>query len=240
MTMVVDSYVLGGSSGTTLRDLILADSPAMYLRLGEASGSVANNETGGTDGNYVGSHTLGNAGLYTGGPTSFKVTGSNGRVLWPDTAVPSLTNMTIGVIVRVNATDGNRPLLDRDDGGLSGVDRFWLFDLDSGTNLRFVRIVGGVEVVSVAHGLSAGDIALFVATYASTGAVKLYKNGTELTSATIASGLDFGATAMRSISVANTENLDTGRTDDRFSEAFVIPSTLTGTRIAEYATAAGL
>lgn len=47
-------------------DLVLAASPVGYWRLGEASGTNAADATGGTDGTYVGSPTLGEASLTTG------------------------------------------------------------------------------------------------------------------------------------------------------------------------------
>jgi bacillolysin len=52
---------------TSYRDIVLQDNPALYWRLGEASGTNANDETANNrDGTYVGSPTLGVAGALAG------------------------------------------------------------------------------------------------------------------------------------------------------------------------------
>lgn len=48
------------------RDAVLATNPVAYWRLGEASGTVARDEIGANNGTYVGSPTLGVAGLLSG------------------------------------------------------------------------------------------------------------------------------------------------------------------------------
>lgn len=54
---------------------VLADSPAMYLRLGEPSGTNANDETAnGNDGTYVNAPTLGVAGAIDDGDTAVTLT----------------------------------------------------------------------------------------------------------------------------------------------------------------------
>ena len=52
------------------RDAVLATNPVAYWRLGEASGTVARDEIGANNGTYVGSPTLGVAGLLSGDPNT--------------------------------------------------------------------------------------------------------------------------------------------------------------------------
>lgn len=61
--IVASSYVI---SSVTYADEVLSDSPLVYWRLGEASGTTATDSSGnGRDGTYVGSPTLGATSLIT-------------------------------------------------------------------------------------------------------------------------------------------------------------------------------
>jgi hypothetical protein len=64
------------------RDEVLADQPIAYWRLGEASGTMAKDETGHiTDGTYSGGVTLGQPGALTGDPdTAAAFDGQTGRL----------------------------------------------------------------------------------------------------------------------------------------------------------------
>lgn len=64
------------------RDYVLSLGPVGYWRLGEASGTVAKDETGHNDGAYVGSPTLATAGLLSGAPApSVTVTTAQGMTV---------------------------------------------------------------------------------------------------------------------------------------------------------------
>jgi len=65
------------------RDLILSDGAVGYWRLGEASGTTAEDETGSYPGTYVGSPTLGVAGAISDGSTAVQFDGSTQRVTIP-------------------------------------------------------------------------------------------------------------------------------------------------------------
>lgn len=63
------------------RDVVLADSPAFYLRLGETSGTNANDETANNrDGTYINSPTLGVTGLIVDADKACQFDGSNDYV----------------------------------------------------------------------------------------------------------------------------------------------------------------
>lgn len=84
MSLIINPFVFpvsGGGGGGSYRDLILADSPVAYWRLGEASGTAAADEVGSFAGAYVGSPTLAQAGAISGDASmSVTLNGSSQRV----------------------------------------------------------------------------------------------------------------------------------------------------------------
>ncbi len=64
----------------TFSSTILSDSPGIYFRFGEPSGTTANNEIGVVDGTYFGTFTLGATGATTDGNTAVDLSWPNGRV----------------------------------------------------------------------------------------------------------------------------------------------------------------
>ncbi len=77
-----------GKSGTTYRDVVLADSPMMYWRLGESSGTTAFDETANhRDATYYGAPTLGQPGAIVGATnTSVGFDGTDDQALWTPTS----------------------------------------------------------------------------------------------------------------------------------------------------------
>jgi hypothetical protein len=90
--IVLVAAMLGGSAATAVavpyRDVVLADNPAGYWRLGESSGTVAADATGGGNpGTYLGGVTLGVPGGLPGDPDrAARLDGSNDRVSMGDPA----------------------------------------------------------------------------------------------------------------------------------------------------------
>ena len=81
------------SAPATYDQVVLADSPAAYWRLGESSGSAAADSSGnGNAGTYQNGVTLGAAGLIGGGNTAASFDGVDDRVVAFDTASLSPTN----------------------------------------------------------------------------------------------------------------------------------------------------
>lgn len=228
-----------GSSGTgPLAPEVLADSPYLYMQLGEASGTNAENiGTASPDGTYSGSFSLGNTQLYGSGPTSLAVTSTTGRVSWPGTSVPAMTAMTLGVVYRADAISGTRQLISRDTDLGGGLLRYWQWYL-TGTDIAFTKIKSGVETVSVAHGMSADTDYILHVTITAGGSVKLFRDGTLLTTGAV-SGTDYGGSNGTDITVGNRHGMNEGVASDRFSDAFVIASAISDTRVADQAAAAG-
>jgi hypothetical protein len=232
--MLLNPYAFAAAGGLSLFAEVMADSPFMYLRLGEASGTNADNEVGATDGTYSGSYSLANAALYSGGPTSMAITANTGRCTWPGTSVPALNQMTIGCIVRPNAVTGIRQLISRD---IDAGTRFWQYRTN-GANLEFVKITGGVQTVSVAHGMSATTAYILHARVTSGGSVSLFKNGALLTTGSVTAA-NYGGSAATNIVIGNRSTNNEGQTSDRFSECFVIATAISDARILAQAHAGG-
>jgi hypothetical protein len=205
----------------------------IYMRLGEASGTVADDQLSATDGTHSGV-VLGNAALYAGGPTCMRTDTNTDRTSFPGTSIMALTAMTVGLIFKPTAISGNRQLVTR-DADVGG--RFWQFRL-TGTSLDFIKIIGGVQTVSATSGMSAGVAYLVVASVSSTGTVKLFRNGTLLNSGSITAA-NYGGSNATNLTVGNRGTASEAN-DNYFSEAFVIATDLSESRIAAYAAATGL
>lgn len=95
-------------AGLNYRAEVLADSPAAYWRLGEASGTSAADEVGAFPGTYSGTYTLGNAGPMFG--TALGLSGSNGEMAAaPQVAINSAAAATLECWM-YRATTGERVL----------------------------------------------------------------------------------------------------------------------------------
>lgn len=74
----------GGGGSSAYRDAVLADSPAAYWRLGEASGTIASDETANNlDGTYSGNVTLGEPSLLASDADTSVHVQSSGHMLGP-------------------------------------------------------------------------------------------------------------------------------------------------------------
>jgi hypothetical protein len=99
---------------------VIADGAAAYWRLGETSGTVADDAVGLVDGTYNGSPTLGVPGLVAGSNTAVEFDGVDDRVRMPDSLVTNLSNrraQTVEVWFRADDVNGRRVLYDQ--GGTS-------------------------------------------------------------------------------------------------------------------------
>lgn len=228
-----------GGGGTTLAGMVLADVATfggVYLRLGEASGTVAENEAGTTEGSYLNTPSLGNAALYTGGLTSMRTTAGNQAASFPVAGIPAtMEQMTLGVIVKPAALTGLRHLVNRDSD--AGGGRRWQFRLN-GANVEFVKIPAGAQTVSAAHGMSAGQAHLLMVTVTAGGTVKLFGNGISLGSGSVTPLTNYGGGGL-DLLVGNRGLLIEG-TDNTYSEAFLIFADLGDARVAQYGTAVAL
>lgn len=234
----------GGGGGSSLHDLILADtltSSGIYLRLNDLDPStVAVNLGSGGNGSYGnndGQYDLGEPAIYSGGPVCLETVTSAGRAIFPGESAPSLEEMTIGCVWRRNGV-GTRMLMarDRDSGG----GRYFQFRQSSnGLNLEFVKIPGTVQTATIAHGMGATDTALVMVTVSAAGAVKIFKNGTKLHTASFAAA-NYGGSNTTPFNIGNRHGANEGGVSLFYSEAFILPMELSEARVAEYGAASGL
>lgn len=231
----------GGGVADAMAAAILGHNPFLYFKLGEPSGSTALNDGSGPNGSYSGSFTLGNAVLRSGGDSSWSPTATSARAVFPNASIPSMPNgMTIGLVGRSANVSGQRIMLTRDNAGTGGGTRSFMFRLDS-NNFQFWKIVGTAESITAPHGLSNGQDFFAAVTYDSiTGATKIFKGQNQAGStATFATGADFGGSGGSDIIVGNFFGFNQAPTGDMFSDAFVIDGCLTDSDIAVIAAAGG-
>lgn len=178
-----------GSGPTGLYGLILSLSPTFYFRHAESSGIVMANQVG-TNGDYTPGTPLNQAAIYTGGPTSFlaDTTGHYGSS--NSGTFPASTSISLMTIVKFNSLSGTRSIISRDQGG-AGRSFQWRMN---GSVMEWVKIVGGVTVTTSSSSPVVSTAAHVGVTVSTGGAVKLYKNGIEVGSATIAAA-NYGGTA---------------------------------------------
>jgi hypothetical protein len=154
---------------------VLADSPRLYLRLGESSGTVAEDATANNlDGTYVGTPTLGQPGLVSGN-TSVSFDGVDDCVRVMDATNP--TAYTLEAIVKPVAPLTHRSILWRTDAGeLGSVSHF--IGIHTGVFIHYTydgatkSVIGTTPVV-------ADTVYHVAATAVNGGAGRLYVNGVE-------------------------------------------------------------
>lgn len=156
---------------------VLADSPLMYFRMGESSGTTMTDSSGnGRNGTYVNSPTLGSTGLLTGdSDTAVTFTGAAGQeaTVPDDNSLDGLSAFTVEVWLNGSATfSGTNYIVSRDDGS---ANRSFMFRAVS-NKLQFVKIPNGTVTTSGATTLVVGNIYHFAAVYNGTD-IRLYVNG---------------------------------------------------------------
>jgi len=219
-----------GSGAITLREEILADSPDFYFRLGETSGLTAVNETGGTDGTYSGV-TLNQSPLYIGGPSSVRVPGGVAWVAIPESLLPAATNLTLMCIINPQSVSGEQAIIVRDN----NIQRYWQFRM-SGTSLQWVKIVGGVEVVTKTSVFAINVTHMLHVVITAAGGVEFFLDGALIHTATIG-GTDYGG-GTGGIRIGY-DNGPTVGLNAYVSEVAGFSSVLTADRVLAHAEAAG-
>jgi glucose/arabinose dehydrogenase len=179
----VDSYL----------STVLADAPAVYYRLNEASGTAAADASpNGRTGTYSGTLTLGATGLLTGDPSK-AVTLTNGQVDVPSSVNPWSGDFTLEAWVKPNQVATWGAIFSRETYNVNGIrfgqqgGRFAVWTSESGGSME----IGGGNVV-------AGTTYHVVATRAGS-TYRLYVNGNEVATGTgtmvaPAAGGRFGST----------------------------------------------
>lgn len=117
------------SAATGYAAEVLADSPLVYLRLGESSGTTASDSSGnGRDGTYYGIPTLGSSGAVSGGDTAVSLDGTNDAITLGDASWMDVTTFTVELWVKLPSS-GVQPvtaLVWRGNTSLSVQSSWWI------------------------------------------------------------------------------------------------------------------
>jgi hypothetical protein len=169
------------------RSAVMADGPAGYWRLGEASGTVAADQLSKHDGTYAYGPTLGQPGaLFNDSATSVGFDGTSQYVQAPTDGSLNTSTFSFEVWARPTGGAGYRGVItDRywPAGGATGWNLYlgtsgaWEFWINSGAGM--VSIPGGTSTLNAWHHI--------VGTFDGTNA-RLYVNGVAVASAALSSG----------------------------------------------------
>lgn len=158
---------------------VLADSPEDYFRLGESSGATATNAGTGGHGNgtYVGSPTLGAAGLLFGDADTCVDLSGSGQYIETAAASKMYTALTVEAIIRADTFSGNRDIVGRRFNG-DALKECWQFRVLDNGKLDFFIVAGGTYYTSYqsTSTLSPGTTYHVVVTWDGSN-VRLYING---------------------------------------------------------------
>lgn len=224
----VITYILGIAPGYF--GAVAALGPVFWWRHAEASGTTMVAQMG-TDGTYSASMDLAQPALYPSGPTCMLAV-SNRRGTYGGT-IPALNALSIVCIVEFNAVTGFRGLLCNDN----GANRKWQMRLN-GTAFEFVKIVGGVATVAAAGAVTTATVYQLIVTVSVTGVVKLYRNGTLLTTSAALGAANYGGGG--TIEIGYMSGGGGASANAYFSESNVYDYELTPTQVADLFTASGL
>jgi hypothetical protein len=215
------------------RDVVLADNPAAYWRLGESSGSTAYDETSnGYDATYRGDPTLGVSGcLRNSQDTAVDFDGSGDYVDAGDIIDPMSSSCSFELWVNMDQLETERGLMLKDDGSDG-----WGVQLGDGTadgNVRFFqRGASTVILATTTDPVATGQWHHIVAVYdSSTGDRQIYVDATLEASDTIATG-GF-ASASAKLAIAATRD-GSDAVDGQVDEVAVYTAALSASRIQQH------
>jgi len=199
--LVLTLWPTVGTGTFGYRELVLADGPIAYWRLGESSGTAAADETGnGHTGTYSGSPGLAAAGLLVNDPdTCVGFDGSNDYVSVPDSADFDVAAVTLEVWFDTDYSGSGRSgsTFMVYHGQVSGASPFpynWGIQETSNGSVG-ITINFGAHSLSIAKAALDGTRNHLVGTYDGT-TLRLYHQGVLVDSSTPAVALDQGAGAI--------------------------------------------
>lgn len=232
----------GISTAAAYRAAVLADSPVAYWRLGEASGTVAADETGTYPGTYVGSPTLGASGVFAG-DSAVTFNGSSQRATVADAVGLRITGaFTIEVWVKFSSAQVNKGICGKYD--TATANRAWVLytaNDGSGQKIQFTAQTSGGSfntnaVATTANNLDDGAWHHVVGVFNPSTILRIYVDGVAGANASIIPASIFASTATLEIAAYNqAKNYFNGSID----EVAIYPTALSATRIAAHYAAAG-
>lgn len=234
---IAASYVAAGGGGGGYAAEVLADSPLVYWRMGDASGTTATDSSGNSrNGTYMGSPTLGSPSLVPSDTsnTAVDLSGTSQYVRISSASWMNVANITLEAVIQPDAVSGIKFVMDRDlETGGNSAFQFRL----NGNKLEFIVFDGGpAKTATGATSLVAGTKYLVHGTYDGSNA-KVYVNGVQDgTVAGAGSLLSAGAALCVGAHANGAGNFLDGKVD----EAAMYGTALSSTRIAAHFAATGL
>lgn len=169
---------------TAYDEIVLADSPVLYLPLDDTSGTTAA-ALRGSSGTYTNGPTLGQAGPGIGGvDAAVAFDGSNDHVAVPNTPAFSSVPMSVEAWVYINAKTGTQGIIGKN--AIAGS-QWALFASTSGIGFNAYRTDGGIYLSSEDPATTAGEWHHVVGTLTAT-QIRLFVDGVEKTGSSSPAG----------------------------------------------------
>jgi hypothetical protein len=188
----VDATILGETAGgATYDSTVLADSPIGYWRLGESSGTTANDSSGnGRSGTYLGGYTLGAAGAISSSNTAVTFNNSDARAEITSSAFQLTSSLSVEAWARPAVNNGNNAIFDKTIGGNTNTS--YLMYIGGGKPK--CRLVKGGAQFDVASGtaVTANAWVHIVCTYDGAN-VRLYVNNALVATTALTGSIDTGS-----------------------------------------------
>lgn len=188
------------------RGRVLADGPAGYWRLGEASGTTATDVKGASNGTYAGSYTLGRPDpLVDDADTAIELDGLSGRISVPHTSALNLTTqLTIEAWVKPDSLTGTRWIVNRGT--------YYYLYISDGTTYFGIR-TGAAYVYVTTTTVTTGSWQHLVGTYDGS-TMNLYRDNSVVASAAISGAVDANTSAVFLGALDGTESFFDGHLDE--------------------------
>ena len=233
---ILAAAVARAVSTDDVRSLMLGMGPTAYYRHAEPSGSlVMMDETGKYHGAYTAPGNGGYPSLYDGGPTAMAGGLGVGLRAFADRDLPTSNAVTLTTIVRLSNVTATRPIGIVVD---NGSPRQYQWRTNSGV-VEFVRInnfVGPTQTVSLGAALAENETYFLALVIESSGAARMYVDGSLAGIAAI-DPMSFGGAATK-MSIGYSSGM-AAFADGYFSESALFPRALSAQEILRLARAAG-
>lgn len=240
--IIASHYVASGGGGNPYSTEVLADSPALYWKFAETTGTSAADSSGNSKpGTIGGSPTLGATTVMPAGSGSFTLDATSKRVVVVPFSAINVTSFSAEAWVNLSNVTSYHNIFNRDG---SNVQRGWNLYV---TNGKLNGYDGASDHISTGSSMSTGT-AYYVAVTCDGTTVKLYLNGSLDFSFSVAAGWGTNATGGSSFNNFTVGASEAGSSSGTFAlpltgnidHVAFYPSALSSTRIAAHYAAASV
>lgn len=228
MSMLIDAYRFASAPpATTYYDEVMADSPVLYLRLAETSGSPVNSGSGSLTSSSYASTTKGQASLCgDAGDYSVLANGSYVVAAFSSGTILPANNFTMECLINADNVSGLKAILSGNVGGCQYIRL-------SNNQIQFLRSQVAL-VGTFGTTISAGTVYHLAVTVSSSGVTTFYLNGVA-----DGTGSTFGSYPANAAVYAGREVGAYDNFAGYLDEIAVYHTALSAGRIAAHAAAAG-